>query len=128
MATWDDVRIAATRLPETIEGVRGTGHRVWSVRNKAIAWERPLRPADIAALGDAAPRGPVLALRTVDLLEKDEILAAMPDVFFTTPHFDGYPAVLARLDTLDPRVLDQLLRDAWRHRAPKRLVREHDLQ
>src|SRR5262245_38595789 len=96
MATWNDVRTAATRLP------------------------------DFAALGAAAPRGHVLALRTVDLLDMAEILAAMPDVFFTAPHFDGYPKVLARLEVLELSVLDQLLRDAWRHRAPKRLVREHD--
>jgi hypothetical protein len=126
MATWDDVHKAALSLPETIETVAGDGRRAWSVRNKKIAWERPLRPADRAALGADTPAGPVLAFRTVDLLEKEEILAAMPDVFFTTPHFDGYPAVLAQLDRLEVPVLAQLMLDAWRHRAPKRLVRELD--
>jgi hypothetical protein len=124
MATWDDVRTAALSLPETTESVGGDGRRSWHVRDKKIAWERPLRKADLVALGAAAPTGPILGIRTADVLQKDEILAARPDVFFTTPHFDGFPAVLAQLDRLELPALGQLLRDAWRHRAPKRLVRE----
>lgn len=126
MATWDDVRTAALSLPETTENVSSEGLLSWRVRNKPIAWERPLRKADLAALGAAAPTGPILGIRTGDLLQKDEILAARPDVFFTTPHFDGFPAVLAQLGRLELPVLEQSLLDAWRHRAPKRLVRDHD--
>jgi hypothetical protein len=118
VATWDEVRAAATRLPEVTED----GRR-WAIRGKPLAWERPLRPADREALGDAAPTGPILGIRTVDLAAKDELLVAMPDVFFTTPHFDGYPAVLARLGPLDVAVLQQLLEQVWSARAPKKLVR-----
>ena len=57
----------------------------------AIAWERPLRRTDIAALGDRAPAGPILGVRTADLEMKDVFLASDPKVFFTTPHFEGYP-------------------------------------
>ena len=126
MLTWDDVRTAACRLPETTEIRRSEDHRAWQVRDKTFAWERPLRQADFAALGDAAPKGPILGIRTADLQQKEEILAARPDVFFTTPHFDGFPAVLAQLDRLELPLLEQLLLDAWRHRAPKRLLREHE--
>src|SRR5688572_7895720 len=126
MATWDDVQTEALRLPETTEAVGGNGHRSWRVRDKLIAWERPLRKADLAALGEAAPTGPILGIRTVDLSQKDEILAARPDVFFTTPHFNVFPAVLAQLGPLELPMLRQLLLDAWRDRAPKRLVRAFD--
>lgn len=119
MATWDDVRAAALRLPGVTEDERS-----WRVRGKPLAWERPLRKGDREALGDAAPAGPILGVRTVDLAAKDELLAARPDVFFTTPHFDGYPAVLVRLDACDVAILEQVLADIWIDRAPKKVVRE----
>ena len=117
MATWEEVSAVAMRLP----GVTEEG-RTWKVRGKSLAWERPLRKSDLEALGAAAPSGPILGIRTVDVLEKDTILSAMPEVFFTTPHFDGYPAVLARLEPLDVPVLAQLLEDIWRERATKKAV------
>lgn len=121
MATWMDVTEAVAALPETSEGT-AYGHRAWRFRKALIAWERPLRRADLEALGPDAPVGDILGLRTADVLEKEELIAAFPDVFFTTPHFDGHPAVLARLDALPVDVLGQLVRDAWRRAAPKRLA------
>ena len=118
MATWQEVASAALRLPEVTED-----GRQWRIRDRLLAWERPLRKADLAALGDAAPQGDVLGIRTVDEAAKQELLLAMPEVFFTTPHFDGYPAVLARLAPLEPTVLEQLLEEAWLDRAPKKLVK-----
>jgi hypothetical protein len=47
-----------------------------------------------------------------------------PAAFFTEPHYNGYPAILVRLDAVDLGMLEKLLRNAWRIRAPKRLVRE----
>ncbi|MGI8532655.1 MAG: MmcQ/YjbR family DNA-binding protein, partial [Geodermatophilaceae bacterium] len=87
MASWDDVRRLVADLPETTaeEGAR------WRVRGKPIAWERPLRRGDLAALGDAAPDGPILAARVADVGVKEALLADDPAVYFTTPHFDGYP-------------------------------------
>lgn len=120
MATWDEVHDAAVILPE----VEADG-RSWRIRGKALAWERPLRKADHAALGAHAPTGPILGIRTVDLAAKEELLAAWPDVLFTTPHFDGYPAVLARLEPLDPELLRALLEQVWLVRAPKKLVRAY---
>jgi hypothetical protein len=94
----------------------------WRVRDKLFAWERPLRRSDFAALGDAAPDGPILAARVPDLGARQALLADAPDVYFTTPHFDGYPAILVRLDLISRTELQELLVEAWLARAPKRLA------
>jgi hypothetical protein len=57
---------------------------------------------------------------------KRALIADEPDVYFTTSHFDGYPAVLARLDALDEAALTELAGEAWACRAPRRLVAERD--
>jgi hypothetical protein len=124
MATWDDVRRACLALPATTELVRPDGLRSWRVRDKAFAWERPLRKKDLAELGDAAPSGPVLAAHVPDEGAKAALIAAEPDVYFTTSHFDGYAAVLCRLDELDAESLTELVAEAWACRAPRRLVAE----
>lgn len=124
MATWDDVSRLALALPETSEDA-SRGNVVWRVRRKLFVWERPLRPADIRALGDAAPDGPILGIRTEHLVAKEAILAGDPDVYFTTPHFDGYPAVLVRLERIDLRELGELIVDAWLAQAPKRLAQAY---
>ncbi|MEU2610069.1 MmcQ/YjbR family DNA-binding protein [Micromonospora sp. NPDC007271] len=125
MATWDDVRRIALALPETTE--RGSHDHLpaWRVRDKPFVWERPLRRADLDALGDAAPDGPVLGVRVPDLGAKEALLADDPTVYFTTPHFDGYPAVLVRLDRVDVAELAELITEAWCARAPKRLAAAH---
>ena len=92
MASWDDVRRVALALPETSED-RSRGNLVWLVKDKLFVWERPLRRSDLQALGDAAPEGPILATRIEHLGTKKTLLADDSGVFFTTPHFDGYPAV-----------------------------------
>ncbi|HSV68354.1 MAG TPA: MmcQ/YjbR family DNA-binding protein [Mycobacteriales bacterium] len=121
MATWDDVRRIALALPETAEQSReGICH--WRVKDKGFAWERPLRRADLKALGDAAPQGPILAAHVPDLGVKEALLADDPTVYFTTPHFNGYPAVLVRLERIASPELTELLVEAWLARAPKRLA------
>src|SRR5205807_9087744 len=112
MGTWDDVRRIALGLPETSEQP-SHGHLSWRVRDKAFAWERPLRPADLRALGDAAPTGAILGARVEHLGAKEALLAEEPSLYFTTPHFDGFPAVLVRLDTITVPDLEELLVDAW---------------
>jgi len=123
MATWDQVREIALGLPETHEVDRGTA--AWSVRDKAFAWVRPLRASDVRALGNRAPKGNILAARVPHLVAKEARLAAQPEVYFTTPHFDGYPAVLVRLGKIKVGDLEELLVEAWLARAPKRLAREY---
>jgi hypothetical protein len=123
MATWDDVRRLALSLPETDERI-GHGARQWRVREKLFVWERPLRSKEVEALGERAPDGPIVAARVEHLGAKEALLADDPAVYFTTPHFDGYPAILARLDRLTPPDLEELVTEAWLARAPKRLARE----
>jgi hypothetical protein len=120
MATWDDVRRLALTLPETTEVIsRGTPQ--WRVKNKNFVWDRPLRGTDLKALGEAAPDGELLGVRTEHLGAKEALLAA--DVgFFTIPHFDGYPALLIRLDPLEIPALEEIVIDAWLARAPRRLA------
>jgi hypothetical protein len=125
MATWEDVRRLALALPQTVERSSRDGLPGWSVRDKTFAWERPLRRGDLEALGDAAPKGPVLAARVPDLGAREALLADDGDVYFTTPHFDGYAAVLVRLDRVAVPELEELLAEAWLSRAPKRLAAEY---
>lgn len=121
MATWDDVRRIALELPEASEGV-SRDLRAWRVKDKGFVWERPLRRADLEALGDAAPAGPILGARVEHLVAKEALLADDPAVFFTTPHFDGYPAVLVRLERIGLEDLREVIVEAWLARAPKRLA------
>lgn len=81
-----------------------------------------MRRADLDALGDAAPAGAILGARTADLEMKDVLLAANPGVYFTTPHFNGYPAVLVRLEKIGSKELQDLIVEAWFARAPKRMA------
>ena len=122
MASWDDVRRIALSLPETSERPSYEGVAAWRVRDKPFVWERPLRGKELEALGPAAPDGPILGVRVADLGVKEALLADDPALFFTTPHFDGYPAVLLRLDRVDIAELTELVEDAWYARAPKRVA------
>ena len=125
MATWDDVARLALALPEVTEGASYGGTRSWRVRDRAFAWERPLRPADLAELGDAAPEGPVLGVRVADVAARDELVADSPAVYLTTSHFAGYPEVLVALDAIGVEELAEVLDEEWACRAPRRLVAQH---
>jgi len=124
MATWDDVRRIALDLPETSERTN-QGVLQWRVKEKVLTWERPLRRADYEALGDAAPEGPIAAVWVDDMGVKEALLSDDPDVFFTTPHFDGYAIVLICLEEIPIPELEELIIEAWLDRAPKRLVTEY---
>ena len=121
MATWDDVRRIALALPEATEVV-SRDMRQWRIKDKLFVWERPLRRSDLEALGDAAPDGPILGARVEHLGAKEALLADPSGVFFTTPHFHGYPAILVRLDAISVADLDEVVVEAWLCRAPKRLA------
>ena len=121
MASFDDVRRIALGLPETAEAI-ARANRQWRVKDKLFVWERPLRRSDLEALGDSAPDGPILGARVEHLGAKEALLADDPDVYFTTPHFDGYPAVLVQLERIALDELEELIADAWLVRAPKRLA------
>jgi hypothetical protein len=123
MATWDDVASIVGELQLTDE----RSPHEWRVGKKLIAWERPLRKSDreaLTALGVEAPEGDILGVRVADEGVKFALIADEPNVYFTTPHFDGYPAVLIKLAEIDRLGLREVIVEAWLTQAPKRLVQE----
>ena len=123
MATWDDVASVVGELQLTEE----RSPHEWRVGKKLIAWERPLRKSDydaLTALGVVPPQGDILGVRVPDEGVKFALIADEPELYFTTPHFDGYPAVLVKLAAIDERGLRELIVEAWLTQAPKRLVQE----
>ena len=122
MASWEDVRRFALELAETEERL-SRGNLQWRVAEKLFVWERPLRAKEMQELGERAPDGPVLGARVESLAVKEALIEDDPHVFFTTSHFDGYAAILARLDLIATDDLRDLIAEAWRARAPKRLLR-----
>jgi hypothetical protein len=123
MATWDDVASIVAELQLTDE----PSPHEWRVGKKLIAWDRPLRTSDREALSQSGiepPEGDILGVRVADEGVKLALIADEPDVYFTTPHFDGYPAVLVKLAEIDELGLRELIIEAWLTQAPKQLVRE----
>ena len=114
MATEDDVRRIALSLPETIEKpwFNSPGFRV---KDKGF-----LRIRSEAEGG--------LVVFVADLEEKEALLTSEPDKFFTTPHYDGYPAVLVNLPAVDVEELRELITDSWRLKAPKRVLKAFEEQ
>ena len=123
MATWDDVRRIALAMPESSQRL-SRGLRQWRVKDKLFVWERPLRRTEIDGLGERAADGPILAARVEHIGAKEALLADDPHVYFTTAHFDGYPAVLARLQLITTEDLRELVTEAWLARAPEPLVKD----
>ena len=124
MATQDDVRRIALSLPETSEG---EDRFAFSVRNKdkdkgfAWSWMERVEPKQ-----PRIENLDVLAVRVANAVEKEMLLASDPEMFFTEPHYNGFPAVLIRLEAIAADELEELLTDAWRCQAPRSLVREFD--
>jgi hypothetical protein len=125
MATWDDVRHIALALPETNEQPSARGNAFWRVKGKSFIWERPLRGTDLAALGAAAPGGPILGVRVEHLIAKEALLADPSGAFFTTPHFDGHAIVLVDLERIGTVDLREVITEAWLVRAPTRLAQRY---
>lgn len=123
MATWDDVARIVGGLPLTGE----PAPHDWRVGKKLMAWERPLRKSDLEAMAQAGtepPAGDILGVRVADEGIKFALVADEPEVYFTTPHFDGYPAVLVKLAEIGISDLEDLITEAWLTQAPKKLVQE----
>jgi hypothetical protein len=125
MATMRDLDELALGMPETTREVSADERPAYLVRGKMFCIHRSRRGDALDA--DTCERlDDVLMFRVDGLDEKELVLADPRGVFFTTPHFDGYPAVLIRipdLAQLDRRELRDLVVDAWCTRAPKRVAR-----
>jgi hypothetical protein len=104
---WDDVGEIALSFPEV--EVSGDDRVAFRVRGKIFAWAA--RERDGGGLG----------IR-VDRDEKQLILDSNPDVYFTSPHYDGWPGVQIRLEAVDREELRMRLEDAWLIQAPKKLA------
>ena len=124
-ATQDDVRRIALALPSTFEHPErfAFGVRAASAKGKPkdFVWVWLDRPDPKKG---RVPNPAVIAVRVPDLEEKEALLAAEPDVCFTEPHYNGYPAVMVRLQKVGTRLLRELIEDAWRAAAPKSLRRD----
>jgi hypothetical protein len=107
VADWDAVRELALAFPEV--EASSSGRIAFSIRGKGFAWEARERD------------GGGLAVR-VDRDEKQLFLDANPHVYFTSPHYNGYPAVQIRLEEIDREELQERLEDAWLIQAPKKLA------
>jgi hypothetical protein len=112
MATWDDVAAIASGLADVEEGT-SYGNRAWKVGGKLFAWERPLRKKEIEGLGEAAPDGPILGVRVPDEGAKQALVESEPEIYFTTPHFDGHASVLILLDAISRADLEEAILEAW---------------
>jgi hypothetical protein len=111
--TWSDVTRLLRAEPSA---VREPGKRTWKVDAKLVAWERPLRKTDLEHLGAAAPTGDILGVY-VPLEVKDELVASGKHGYFTTPHFNGYAAILVAMTTMNITELKRLLAFACMARA-----------
>ena len=109
MATWATVKKVGKRLPEVEES---TWFNTPSLKVRKRSFVR------------LKEKGVIVVL--VDLDEKDALLQAEPDVFYQTPHYEGYPAMLVRLAAIDEEELREVLTESWRRVAPKRVVRSFD--
>lgn len=112
MAGWSDVVAVGSRYPGVEEGT-WFGTPALKVAGKGGLCRMRTDP-------DA------LVIRVADLEEKEALLQGGPQTFLTTPHYDGHPYILVRLERVDPTELTELIEEAWRQRAPKRLIKDYD--
>jgi hypothetical protein len=115
VATPADVRNIALSLPETSERPTYGKSPGFRVKDKLF-----LRIRTEAEGG--------LVVFVSDLGEKEALLQSEPKKFFTTPHYDGYAAILVNLKAIGVRELRELITESWRLKAPKRVLQAFDEQ
>ena len=120
MADADDVRRLALALPHVVE-IESDGFD-FRVADKGFVWSYPERRAG----KPRRIRTDIAVLFVGDEAEKQALLLGEPEVFFTTPGYDGWPLVMLRLAEVDVERLAELVTDAWRMRAPDELVGDLD--
>ncbi|WP_433133851.1 MmcQ/YjbR family DNA-binding protein [Micromonospora sp. CA-240977] len=120
MVDADDVRRVALALPHTVE-IASDGFD-FRVADKGFVWSYPERvPGKPRVI-----RLDIAVLFVGDEAEKQALLLGEPDLFFTTPGYEGLPLVLVRLAEVGPDRLRELVTDAWRMRAPEALLGDLD--
>lgn len=124
MATQNDVRRICAGLPGATEGEGRFAFSV-EVRGKAKgfvwSWAERVHPKKARVINHS-----VLAVIVPDLTTKEIILSLDSEAFFTEPHYNGFPAVLVRLEAISPEDLEGLIVDAWRTKAPPALVKQYE--
>ena len=118
MAIQDDVRRIASRLPGAFEGTGSRFAMCVKVKGKergfVWSWAERVHPKKPKVINDG-----VLAVLVPNLTAKDLFVEADPEKFFTEPHYNGFPAILVRLEAIEPVELESLIVEAWKCRAPK---------
>ena len=125
MATMADLDELALALPGTTKEVSEDGRPAYMAEGKTFAFHRSQRP-DAIDPETGERLADVLMFRTPDLDVKELLLSDDRGIYFTTPHFRGYPAVLVRvpdLARLDREELRDVVVDAWLTRAQKRVAK-----
>jgi hypothetical protein len=120
-----DLDALAMAMPQTTKEVSDDGRPSYLVHGKMYCFHRSRRP-DAVDPDTGERMSDVLMFRVADLEEKEVILSDGRRLFFTTPHFDGYPAVLLRipdLAQLDRNELRDTVAEAWLTRAQKRVAK-----
>src|SRR6188474_2906163 len=124
MANQADVRRIALSLPGSEEA---PDRFAFSVPNKGklkgFVWVWMER---VAPKKPRVPQPSVIAVRVANLYDKDFLLGADPERFFTEPHYDGFPAVLVRLPAVTARELRPIITEAWRCQAPQALLSKQE--
>jgi len=124
MTTHDDVRKICAKLPGAMEGEERFGFSV-EVKGKAKGflwtWAERVNPKKARVINDG-----VLAVIVPNLTAKEAILASDAEKFFTEDHYNGFPAVLVRLDAIEPHEIEDLIIEAWRSKAPAELRKQYD--
>jgi hypothetical protein len=128
----DDLDELALAMPEATREVSHDGRPTYSVNGKMFCFHRTRRK-DAVDPDTGEQLDDVLVFRVDGLDEKELLLGDSRRIYFTTPHWNGYPAVLMRipdLRSLERDELRELVIEAWITRAPKRLAKawiaEHD--
>jgi hypothetical protein len=125
MTTMADLDELALAMPQATKEVSDDGRPAYYVQGKLFCFHRGRRPDAVDPVSGER-LDDVLMFRVADVGVKELLLADDRDVFFTTPHFDGYPAVLMRIPDLarvDREELHDLVAEAWLTRAQKRVAK-----
>lgn len=127
VATLTDVHRIVASLPGTSAAPSGEPSAEFRVlvgttnRKFAWSWRRRVHPRKTKV-----PQLDVLVVPVADEGEKQSLIAAAPDIYFTEPHYDGYAAVLVRIAAIEVDELTEILTDAWRLTAPRAAVDTYD--